>query len=605
MDVRLQGNSQLHHAVNGSTSRNSRPSKDNNLHYLSREEQECIQFFEETIGSLEESMGEEQQGLGQRRPSERNSRPVGQVDGLSSLAQNREVLSHDIIDLVHPKPDSMQAKEPIFSTSHPDFNHILPLPERHFEAKLRHDNFPSEYNAPLRSASFGPTDSHPSYHPPGSVPTPVLIAQKIAENQGDGTSNMHPSSLLCRLSIESDKTPRDRSNISVKHGPPTSTKSTHYPPNINVVLGGKEHQKPVSNVNIYERQEQMLANLAGTSNHPLEDNSQQGVEQDTQNSPSCSISFTDPAPDKSRMEALSKLGLTRDRPTSLQITPGNSPKTPFRGQDTRALSPDTSQTLKAEISTDIPEPDLPIPPPTFFNDDKNTEIFHKHSFSSHDKKGSKLNPSSPKMSQKRYPSPPPAEVTFPAFNSFGGKSIVVHPPLSQKNEPATSPSSSEHKNLPFALSNSIELNPYGGKSKAMTPATTAIARTNLPDILSSHIDTRETIPAKPDPQPVESNKYGGKSRCFDPVSGLYRTSESQSKSVKPPPPTPAPRPPRHSYHGVVPAQKPPARASSPEYRRRPSSTFRPQGITVQFCGRGAMNESRREALKRLGLLKNS
>ncbi|MEQ2184077.1 hypothetical protein GOODEAATRI_004263, partial [Goodea atripinnis] len=304
------------------------------------------------------------------------------------------------------------------------FNHLLPPPERHFEAKLRHDNFPSEYNAPLRSASFGPTDSHPSYHPPGSVPTPVLIAQKIAENQGDGTSSMHPSSLLRRLSIESDKTPRDRSNISVKHGPPTSTKPTHYPPNINVVLGGKEHQKPVSNVNIYERQEQMLANLAGTSNHPLEDNSQQGVEQDTQNSPSCSISFTDPAPDKSRMEALSKLGLTRDRPTSLQITPGNSPKDPLRGQDTTALSPDTSQTLKAEISTDIPEPDLPIPPPTFFNDDKNTEIFHKHSFSSHDEKGSKLNPSSPTMSQKRYPSPPPAEVTFPAFNSFGGKSIV-------------------------------------------------------------------------------------------------------------------------------------------------------------------------------------
>uniref|UniRef100_A0A3B3TSP0 Proline and serine rich 2 n=1 Tax=Poecilia latipinna TaxID=48699 RepID=A0A3B3TSP0_9TELE len=354
------------------------------LKFLSREEQECLQFFEETIESLDDGLDEQQQRLGQRRHLERNSRPYDSVDGHPNLAPN-------IIDLVHSEPDLVHTAEP------------------------RHDMFPSEYNPPLRSPSFGTTDSHSSYHPPGSVPTPVLIAQQLAENQGDGTSNLHPSSLLRRLSMESEKAPRDRSNISAKHGPPPSPKPAHYPPNIHVVHGGKEPQIPGANVNIHERQEQMLAHLAGTS-HPL----LQDIEDNTRNSPSRSISFKDPEPDKSRMEALSKLGLTRGRATSLQMIPDNN--------------------------------------------------------------SSQLDPSSPTMSS------PPADITSPA--------------------------------------------------------------------------------------------------------------------VKPPPPTPAPRPPRQSYHGILP-QKPPARASSPEYRRRPSSMFRPQGITVQFCGRGAMNESRREALRRLGLLKDS
>ncbi|XP_027899808.1 extensin [Xiphophorus couchianus] len=586
MDVRLQGNSQLHYGVNGGATRNSGPGGDA-LKFLSREEQECLQYFEETIESLEDGIDEEQQRLGQRSRPELNSRPFDSVGRHGSLAPNSEVSPNYIIDLVHSEPDLVHAAEPVYSPAHQDFYHMPYTPESNFEAKPRHDVFPSEYNPPLRSASFGTTDSHSSYHPPGSVPTPVLIAQQLAENQGDGTSNSHPSSLLRRLSMESEKTPRDRSNISVKHGPGPSSKPAHYPPNIHVVHGGKEPQIPVANVNIHERQEQMLAHLAGTS-HPL----LQHIEDDTRNSPSRSISFKDPEPDKSRMEALSKLGLTRGRATSLQMIPDNYSQDPHKGPDPRVSSQDRSLTPTAKISTDLPQPKLSMPPPVCFNDNKNTETLPSHSFRGHDERSSQLDPSSPTMS------PPPADITSPAFNTFGGKSIVVHPSLSQKNEAPISPTTPEPQNLPLAPSNPIELNPYGGKSKVMTS-------TNLPDILSSHIDTKETIPVKPEPPAVEPNKYGGKSRTFDPVSGLYRTSESRAKSVKPPPPTPAPRPPRQSYHGMLPPQKPPARASSPEYRRRPSSMFRPQGITVQFCGRGAMNESRREALRRLGLLKDS
>ncbi|XP_007575233.1 proline and serine-rich protein 2 [Poecilia formosa] len=585
MDVRLQGNSQLHYGVNGGATRNSSPGGDT-LKFLSREEQECLQFFEETIESLDDGLDEQQQRLGQRRHLERNSQPYDSVDGHPNLAPN-------IIDLVHSEPDLVHTAEPVYSPSHQDFYHMPNTPESNFEARPRHDMFPSEYNPPLRSPSFGTTDSHSSYHPPGSVPTPVLIAQQLAENQGDGTSNLHPSSLLRRLSMESEKAPRDRSNISAKHGPPPSPKPAHYPPNIHVVHGGKEPQIPGANVNIHERQEQMLAHLAGTS-HPL----LQDIEDNTRNSPSRSISFKDPEPDKSRMEALSKLGLTRGRATSLQMIPDNNSQDPHRGPDPRISSPDFSLTPTAKISTDLPQPNMPVPPPVCFNDHKNTETWPSHSFRSNDERSSQLDPSSPTMSS------PPADITSPAFNTFGGKSIVVHPSLSQKNDAPTSPTTPEPQNLPLAPSNPIEPNPYGGKSKVMTSANPPVERTNLPDILSSHIDTGETIPAKPEPPAVEANRFGGKSRTFDPVSGLYRTSEGRPRSVKPPPPTPAPRPPRQSYHGILP-QKPPARASSPEYRRRPSSMFRPQGITVQFCGRGAMNESRREALRRLGLLKDS
>uniref|UniRef100_A0A8C4GXG7 Proline and serine-rich protein 2 n=1 Tax=Dicentrarchus labrax TaxID=13489 RepID=A0A8C4GXG7_DICLA len=269
---------------------------------------------------------------------------------------------------------------------------MVPTPESHFEIKPRRDqtdSLPSEYNPPLPSGSYGPTDSHSSYHPPGCIPTPVLIAQKIAENQAGGTSNFLPSSHLRPSSLDSEK-PLSYSTDGpiVKYGPPTSAKPNRYPSNINVILGNKEHQnQSLANVNLHERRAQMLANLSGS--HPL-----------------------------------------------LQEEP------------------------------------------------------------------------QPSMEQK-------------ARNS--------------------------------------------------------------------------------EPLPTELNSYGGKSRTINPSTGLNRPS----RSLKPPAPTPAQKPPRHSYHGAVTSQKAALRALSPEHKRRPGSMFRPQGITVQFSGRGAMDESRRDALRKLGLLKDS
>lgn len=485
----------------------------------------------------------------------------------------------------------------------------MPPPEHHFEIKPRHDpmdSLPSEYNPPLPGGTPRPMDS--PYHPPGCIPTPVLIAQKMAENQSGRTSN-----LLRHGSLESEKPPSLNADHLVKHGPPTSAKPTRFPANINVIRGSKDYQnQSLPNVNIQARQAQMLANLG--TNHPLlHANSEHNVGKKPQNIPTRSISFRDPMPDKSRMEALSKLGLTRNRAmsggTSLPITPNSTPLVPLTGAGSGPTPPEAHHPAASE--TKPPETHVAAPLRSPIHVDRKPEVRRTPSNRSYEDRNPQPNWSPPAASQSSYNPPPlenkasvpqPSEVTSLALNSYGGKSIVVNPSVATKGEPATSPTSHEPKSPPPALSNPSELNTYGGKSKVMTPANVPISKSDLPDILSSHIDRRQSLPAKSEPPQPEPNSYGGKSRTINPVTGLYSTADSQARSSKPPAPTPAPRPPRQSYHGIITSQKP-ASSSTTEHKRRSNSMFRPQGITVQFSGRGEMNESRREALRKLGLLK--
>ncbi|XP_030004464.1 proline and serine-rich protein 2 isoform X1 [Sphaeramia orbicularis] len=622
MDVHLQANAQLHYGVNGAASQNSRPGQDEALQFLSPAEQECLQFFEETIDSLEESLEQDELRPQLEKPHESSSRrPVEEVDGpptsspkpgvtvSSLLARATSAKDHDIIDLVRPEPDLVQTKEPVFSPTNPDFQTILPTPDSHFEIKPRRDpmdTLPSEYNPPLPSGSYGP-DSLASYHPPGCIPTPVLIAQKIAENQAGPTSSIHPSVLLRRCSLESEKSPSQSADLPVKHGPPTSAKPTRFPANISVILGNKEHQnESLANVNIQERRAQMLANLTGTSHPLLQEDPQQA--QKERNTPTRSVSFRDPTPDKSRMEALSKLGLTRNRAMSGGMSLPHNPLEPLKGAE--SSKPVEDDGVPA-AETSLKEPEISVTSPTQTHVDRKPEILQTDPAKIHDDQY----PSPPAFVHRNYSPPPPleikppltppSEVSSPEFNSYGGKSIVVHPPISSKGETTTSPTSPEFKTLPPALANPTEFNTYGGKSKVLTPTPVAVTRSDLPDILSSHIDKTQTLPARSDPLPIDLNSYGGKSRTFNPSAKLNPPADSPARTSKVPAPTPAPRPPRHSYHGIPTSVPKAQRAPSPDHRRRPASMFRPQGITVQFSGRGATDESRREALRRLGLLKDS
>ncbi|KAK1906608.1 Proline and serine-rich protein 2 [Dissostichus eleginoides] len=553
MDLRLQASPQLHYGVNGDGGRNSRTrddDKDDTLKFLSQEEQECIQFFEKTIDSLDESLEE----------NDRMKPPANSIHQTSSPSVSSRMSRHpvakdqDIIYLVRPEPDLLQNKEPIYNPTSPDFMIMMQTPGSHFEIKPKRDatdSLPSEYNPPLPSGSYGATDGHYSYHPPGCIPTPVLIAQQIADNQAGTSSNLHPSSFLHRPSIESDKQSSPSSDLP-KHGPPTYAKPNRFPANISVIHGHKESQnQSLANVHIQERKAQMLANLTGTAHPLLQDDSPLTVE--SRKTPTRSISFKDPSPDKSRMEALSKLGLNRNR----------------------AMSGGTSL---------LPVPDASLGP-LAGAETKSVEV------------------SAP-------PTPRETTTKLPGVTTSSQSQIVKKPEIERseslkRRESLPLPSSPDPKVLPPALANPTEFNPYGGKTKVMTPS--HVARSDLPDILSSHIDKSQSLPAKQEPLPTALNSYGGKSRTFNPSYGLNRPSDSPSKSpsknfkAPAPAPAPAPRPPRHSYHGGISTPLPAPRALSPDHRRR--STFRPQGITVQFSGRGATDESRREALRKLGLWK--
>lgn len=481
-------------------------------------------------------------------------------------------------------------------------------PESHFEMRPRRDvvdTLPSEYNPPLPGSGLGSSDGHPLYHPPGCIPTPVLIAQKIAENQGGGDANLRPSSLRRRSSLETDE---PSSYTTVRHGPPTSAKPTHFPGNINVaMLGNKEHHN-VANVNIHERKAQMLANLTGTSYHQEQVEPAQTSLQMARNVPTRSVSFRDPMPDKSRMEALSKLGLTRSRAmsggVSVIINPNPSPPATVTDKETSSKPPTPT-----------------IPNPTQTPVDRKPETAPVDTISSWRHQPIQANPSPPATvtANSYHPPPfdtkpvsPPPEVASLDFNSYGGKTVVVNPSASSKSESLASASSHDNKALPSAVATPSDFNSYGGKTMVMTPAPVPMARSDLPDILSSHIDRSRAMAspasptAKPEILPNELNSYGGKTRTITPSTSLKPPSHSPGRTSKAPAPAPAPRPARHQSHPSP--NRAAVRPPSPEPRRKSISkpaSFRSQGITVQFSGRGQTDESRKEALRKLGLLKGT
>ncbi|TWW64900.1 protein piccolo [Takifugu flavidus] len=717
--------------------RNSKTGEDDGLHFLSREEQECLQFFEKTIDSLEESLEDNDQ-----QPTAR-SRGVEEVDGrLTSSPSPSTMLStlqsrfhgskdHDIIDLVRPQPDLVQSRVMDFDPTHPDFQNMLPTPGSHMEMKPRHDPMDS---LPLDN-NFGSTDSQAlSYHPPGCIPTPVLIAQKIAETQPSGTTNLQPTSVHRCWSEEYEKSSSPSIDIPGKQAPPTSAKPTRYPANINVILGSKDQQSHShSNVNLQERRSLMLANLTGS--HPqLQEEANYTAEEKARSIPRRSISFKDPAPDQSRMEALSKLGLTRNRAMSGGLSLPVTPKSPSQVdgdseiprrhslRENNSISnllpptvPETNYQPPAVPQTNYQPPVVPqtnyqppavpqtnyqppavpqtnyqppavpqtnyqppvvpqtnyqppavpqtnyqppavpqtnyqppaVPqtnyqPPVVPQTNYQPPVVPKTNYQTPAVPQTNYQPPAvpqtnyqtpavpktsyqpPAVPQKSYhpaavpqtnyhpPAlettasvPPHPEVTSLEFNSYGGKSIVVKPTTLPKTELPPSPTSPEPKLLPPALANPTEFNTYGGKSKTINPAPPVVKKSNLPDILSSHMDKTQSLPAGSDPTPPESSSYRGKNPTVNPSTGLNHPPNLTTRSVKAPAPTPAPRPPRNSYHGQGLTQKPAQRALSPQYRRKPTSMFPSQGVTVQFSGRGATEESRKDALRKLGLLKDS
>lgn len=477
-----------------------------------------------------------------------------------------------------------------------DFQELIAAPETHHEVKAKRDPPAMLHISDAPQGEFG-------HHPPASsVPTPATTASKIPAGVTSASQLLQR-----RCSLELPQNP------SVKHGPPIHAKPTRLPDSISMLLGSREHiphSIAAEAVSVQERRAKMLSNLSGSA-HPLDG----GEPSCVRNLPTRSISFRDPTPDKSRMEALSKLGLTQRRcqsvmhtspkdaesfktTTSVSALPAKasadvcatdttdhcqtgrsqsimptSPKdaetvktTPFKSTlaanaTTTVCATDTTdhcQTRRAQSITHTSQKDAESVKTTTF----------KSTLPANASADVRVTDTTDHCQAKSSPAPilTSAEVTQSDFNSYGGKSITVNPTLSFRAE-----------YVPTSLPKTE------ARSRAMT----------TPE--SIHGARSKTFPVKEDMSSL--NRTANEDL---PKRKASHSEAPASKSNAHPPP-PAPRPLRH------PSPLNPNGPRSPEIRRKslPKPSFRAQGITVQFSGKGATDDARRDALRKLGLLRDT
>ncbi|XP_026091758.1 proline and serine-rich protein 2-like [Carassius auratus] len=533
MDVHMHKSRTLHYGLNHSP--------DDDLQFLSREERECILFFEETIGSLEED--DERTGLSSYTTAPRPS-----------------AADQDIIDLVHPSvgPSKQRDTLPV----RPDSQERIIPPETHFELKPERD----------LDVPDGPHKGSGHQPPAGSVASGTSASQ-LPER---------------RSSLESP---------SIKHGPPTHAKPTRLPDSISMLRSSREHiphSIAAEAVSVQERRAHMLSNLSGPE-HPLDGGEPACVRQP----PTRSISFRDPTPDKSRMEALSKLGLAQRRAQSVMHSSPRDPENIKTGSTVNITKPANTSTTHpcqtrsghapASTSAQVKHRDL-----NSHGGSNRMEALSKvglaqkqsvmHS-SPRDPENIKFNITNPAStsttdtthpSQSHAPTLTSAEVKHRDFNSYGGKSITLNPTTSFRSECLSSSAAKTE-------SSETHINNFGGRSRVMTPSQT-----------NHHPQTKTITPVK------EESSSSNRTSSEEPPKRKASHSEAPVKQ----PPAPAPKPlRRQSFLSPVGSRPPPV---SPELRRNslPKSSFRTQGVTVQFSGRGATDEARRDALRKLGLLRN-
>ncbi|XP_028810622.1 proline and serine-rich protein 2 isoform X2 [Denticeps clupeoides] len=602
MDIRLHPNLHLHYGVNGGheSPAGPRPQAFDGLDFLSLEEKECLQFFEETIDSLEDDV-DSVEVPGDRRAN------VSQTPALTTVPRHRD---SDIIDLVTPASD--HSTKEAFGPIMPDFQSMKVAPESHFEIKPKRDpleNIPAEYHVPVTSGHSAPSEDSGHHHPPpGSIPTPVVIAQKIAEHQGGagGVSLLTSMHLSHRRSIDSSTSSSPTSSPTtdhpVKQGPPTSAKPSRLPENINLLLGNREASQAVAR-SAANAQEIRAQRLASSSGNPMEG----GEPACVRNLPTRSVSFCDPTPARSRLEALSKLGLNRGA-HSYSPKSGSSPKNTLASKPvTEVYSPGGKSAIVTPLT-----------------------VSSSSSSSSSSSPSLSPNPVSAVNPDHKPPSVPSTTASADAFhsdfNNYGGKTIVVNPAASSRSNPGSAHGSTQSSPTAAAPAKleptASELNSYGGRSKSIIPATP------LPKVDPS--ESRDLPPpaARAEAASSELNNYWGKSKVITPGRMAEREGPAPHPEARPTPEPAISRDFRGQSMTVSPsavnqpvapnivrsrtvslpstAPKPRMRPAppSPDMKRKPKASFRPQGITVQFSGRGG-TESRREALRKLGLLKDN
>uniref|UniRef100_A0A4W3IE90 Proline and serine-rich protein 2 n=1 Tax=Callorhinchus milii TaxID=7868 RepID=A0A4W3IE90_CALMI len=207
------------------------------------------------------------------------------------------------------------------------------------------------FDWPLPPPDIGPPASP---QPIGSVPTPLVIAQRIAENGSlSPTSPIFPSP------------------------PPLggSFKHQRFPSNINVSVGNREYNSTITkaSVNIQERKARVLANL-GSAAGRLALESDERQQRARLWASSRSTSFKELGSGQARNEALSKLGLAKE-PEETPLHNGSPAKLRIAGfshslkvKPTVSAAGETSPPLRRASTSklDLPSPSE-VPPPAFLS----------------------------------------------------------------------------------------------------------------------------------------------------------------------------------------------------------------------------------------------
>ncbi|NXG44572.1 PRSR2 protein, partial [Psilopogon haemacephalus] len=300
---------------------------DESLKYLTHEEQDVLMFFEETIDALEDDLDE---------PIQRDSG----IHCQSPRSTEENVSSHseteDIIDLVQSTPESSDHEGPPSR----DMETGSSISSKLLDTTWRTESLKSAVPADLtlhppvpppltpETLPLPPPPPPPVQHPKllRSIPTPLIMAQKISEQQLE--NKVRFPSVLKEGNLDRKKTPVANGDYSAatKHSPAAVPKLHRFPSNINITnVSGKEFNETISKaaVNVQERRAQVLANINGGAFLAAE--LEEKLQKNDFLSRNRSSSLRDLSSEQTRYEALTKLGLVKGKAVQDQVD--NAPST--------------------------------------------------------------------------------------------------------------------------------------------------------------------------------------------------------------------------------------------------------------------------------------
>ncbi|KAM9277496.1 proline and serine-rich protein 2 [Cariama cristata] len=291
---------------------------DESLKYLTHEEQDVLMFFEETIDALEDDLEEpvlRDSGIHSQSPrsTEENVSSHSETEDIELVQSTPESSDHEgppsrdtepVLDATwrteSPKPAVPTGLPPHPPVPPPSMSETLPLP---------------------------PPPPPPVQHPKllRSVPTPLIMAQKMSEQQME--SRVRFPGALKEGNLDRKKTPVANGDYfaAPKHPPAPAPKLHRFPSNINITnVSGKEFNETISKaaVNVQERRAQVLANINGGAFLAAE--LEEKLQKNDFLSRNRSSSLRDLSSEQTRYEALTKLGLVKGKPAQDQVDRGPS-----------------------------------------------------------------------------------------------------------------------------------------------------------------------------------------------------------------------------------------------------------------------------------------